>query len=286
MKDVNIMKISGSVIAFITLLVLVFSSMFTVDQGERGVLLRNGAIIGTSDPGLSFKVPMIDTVKFISVQNNVRNYAKVSAYSKDQQTADIAMSVSFRISPDKVSDVYSQYGSVEGVILRVLDRKVQEQVKTVFGQFNAVNSIQERSRLNSEVETAIKNAIGTNVVVVESVQIENLDFSDAYEDSIEKRMLAEVEVQKLRQNAEREKVQAQIAVTQATAKADSVKIAAEAEAESIRVKGNAEADAIKARGDALRENPNLVDLTKAERWDGKLPTTVVPNGTLPFLDVK
>ena len=28
----------------------------------------------------------------------------------------------------------------------------------------------------------------------------------------------------------------------------------------------------------------LIELTKAERWDGKLPTTVLPNGTLPFID--
>ena len=35
---------------------------------------------------------------------------------------------------------------------------------------------------------------------------------------------------------------------------------------------------------ALSSNPMLIELTKAERWDGKLPTTVLPNGTLPFID--
>jgi len=45
------------------------------------------------------------------------------------------------------------------------------------------------------------------------VQIENLDFSSEYEKSIEQSMLAEVEVHRLRQNAEREKVQAEIVVT-------------------------------------------------------------------------
>ena len=87
---------------------------------------------------------------------------------------------------------------------------------------NAVTAIQDRARLNAETEEAIRTFI-VGPVVIESVQIENIDFSDAYEQSIENRMLAEVEVQKLQQNAEREKVQAQITVTQANARADAIR---------------------------------------------------------------
>lgn len=29
----------------------------------------------------------------------------------------------------------------------------------------------------------------------------------------------------------------------------------------------------------------LIALTTAERWDGKLPTSIPPNGTVPFLNV-
>jgi len=113
------------------------------------------------------------------------------------------------------------------------------------------------------------------MMIVESVQVENIDFSDAYEKSIEQRMLAEVEVQKVQQNAEREKVQAEIAVIQAKAQADAVKL-----------QGEAEAYAINARGKALRDNPALIELVQAEKWDGKLPTTMVPGQTVPFINVK
>jgi regulator of protease activity HflC (stomatin/prohibitin superfamily) len=116
--------------------------------------------------------------------------------------------------------------------------------------------------------------------------VEDVDFSDAYEKSIEQRMLAEVEVERLRQNAQREKVQGEIVVTQARAQADAVKARAEAEAEAIRLRGDAEAGAIRARGDALRANADLVALTAAEKWNGQLPTTMVPGGALPFVQVK
>jgi hypothetical protein len=37
---------------------------------------------------------------------------------------------------------------------------------------------------------------------------------------------------------------------------------------------------------ALGTNPNLVTLVQAERWNGVLPTTMVPGSAVPFVSVK
>jgi regulator of protease activity HflC (stomatin/prohibitin superfamily) len=274
---------------------IVFGSWFTIDQGERGVILRYGAVAGTAEPGLGFKLPMIDTIVRVSVQSKAVVYEKMEAYSRDQQPADIRLSVNYRIPADRVEIVYANYGGEDGLLSRLIERKVFEETKTVFGRFNAVTAIQERGRLNAEVAMAIQKSV-MGPVVIDSVQIENIDFSEAYEASIEQRMLAEVEVQRLRQNAEREKVQAEITVTQARAQADArraeaqaqadaVRLAAQAEAEAIQLRGEAEAGAIKLRGDALKDNPGLVSLTQAEKWDGQLPRTMLPGGAIPMLNL-
>ncbi len=275
MTERRILGIVGAVFVGLIALVILGGSFYTVDQGERGVILRNGAVVGTADPGLSFKLPIIDSVREINVQTQARLYEKVMVYSRDQQTADLYISVNYRIASDQVEQIYSEFGGREGIVNRLLDRQVPEEVKNVFGQFNAVTAIQERARLSTEVQNAIQKAVTTPLLIVESVQIENIDFSEAYEQSIEQRMLAEVEVQKVQQNAQREKVQAEIAVIQAKAQADAVKL-----------QGDAEAHAINARGKALRDNPSLVELVQAEKWDGKLPTTMVPGQTVPFINVK
>jgi len=279
----------------IAVVLAALGSWYTIDQGERGVILRYGAIAGTAEPGLGFKLPMIDAVVRVSIQSKAVVYDKMEAYSRDQQPADIKLSVNYRIPVDQVATVYEKYGSEEGLLSRLVERKVFEETKTVFGRFNAVTAIQERGRLNQEIAEAIQGSVA-GPVVIDSVQIENIDFSEAYEQSIEQRMLAEVEVQRLRQNAEREKVQAEITVTQAKAQADaqraqaqahadSVRLQAQAEAEAIRLRGDAEALAIKARGDALRDNPGLVALTQAERWNGQLPQTMLPTGGIPMLNL-
>jgi regulator of protease activity HflC (stomatin/prohibitin superfamily) len=274
------------IIVIILLALLIFGgSFYTIDQGERGGILRNGAVVGTAEPGLGFKLPIIDKVVKITTQNRSKVYDHVNTYSRDQQPADIALSVNYRLPAEDVEKIYAEYGGEEGVVNRLIDRRVYEQVKNVFGQFNAVTAIQERARLNAETEAAIRKSV-QGPVLIDSVQIENIDFSDAYEQSIENRMLAEVEVQKLRQNAEREKVQAQITVTQANARADAVRAEAQANAAATRLAGDAEADAIRAKGAALRDNPSLINLTAAEKWNGQLPSTMVPGSALPFIGVK
>lgn len=271
--------------AALVALMIVGGSWYTIDEGERGVILRTGAIIGTAGPGLHFKIPLIDTVAKISVQAHARIYERMPAYSRDQQPADLAVSVNYRLPVDQVGEIYASYGSEDGLVTRLLDRRVYEQVKNVFGQFNAVTAIQERTRLNREMEEAIRSDV-KGPVIIESFQIENIDFSDAYEQSIEARMLAEVEVQKIRQNAEREKVQAEITVIKANAAADAVRAEAQAQADAIRLRGDAEASAIEARGRALRDNPALISLVQAERWNGTLPQMMIPGAAVPFLNVQ
>jgi regulator of protease activity HflC (stomatin/prohibitin superfamily) len=271
----TVLGVSGAVVVGLIALTVVGGSFYTVDQGERGVVLRNGAVVGTAEPGLGFKLPIIDSIREINVQTQARVYEKVMVYSRDQQNANLQVSVNYRLATDQVEKIYSEFGGQEGIVTRLLDRQVPEEVKNVFGRFNAVTAIQERARLGMEIQDAIQKASNNTMMIVESVQVENIDFSDAYEKSIEQRMLAEVEVQKVQQNAEREKVQAEIAVIQAKAQADAVKL-----------QGDAEAHAINARGRALRDNPALIELVQAEKWDGKLPTTMVPGQTVPFINVK
>ncbi len=263
---------------------VLFGTWYTIDQGVRGVILRNGALIGVAQPGLGFKLPLIDTIQKVSVQTHVETFDNMHTYSKDQQPALLKLSVNYRVPPEKVADLYTQYGSIEGALARVIRPHVNQQTKIVFGGYTAVSAIQDRGKLNAEVAHAIGQSV-TGAIEVESVQIESIDFSKAYEHSIEQRMLAEVEVQRLRQNADREKVQAEITVTQATARANAVRAQAQADADAIRLRGEAEASAIRARGAALGENPNLVSLVQAERWNGVLPTTMVPGGGVPMISV-
>jgi regulator of protease activity HflC (stomatin/prohibitin superfamily) len=251
---------------------VVFSSWYVVDQGERAVVLRLGAIVGEAGPGPHFKVPWIDAVRKITVQNQNRQYGSLEAYSRDQQPAAITMSVSFVVSDP--SGLYEQYGDLDGAIRRLVDPRAMAEMKTIFGQYDAARAIQERAALNADIGRAVTAAV-TGPVNIISVQVENIDFSEAYEQSVEQRMLAQVEIQRREQNLRTTEVEAQIARTKA-----------EGEANAIRLRGEAEGAAIRARAEALRSNPDLVQLQAVEKWDGKLPQTMVPSSALPFVNLQ
>src|SRR3977135_2694679 len=183
--------IAGAAIAGLVVLVAILGSWYTVDQTERGVLLRNGAVIGHAQPGLGFKVPLIDGVERLSVKNSHSTWDKMHSYSTAQQPADLKISVTLRASPDKVADLYAKFGRLDTAVNQVVNPAVNQQVKIVFGRYTAVKAIQERGALNSAIKDAITSTLKDDpMIIIESVQLENIEFSANYLHSIEQRMLA------------------------------------------------------------------------------------------------
>ena len=89
-------------------------------------------------------------------------------------------------------------------------------------------------------------------------------FSDEFNKAIE--MKVKTEQQALQ--AENEKKRR---ITQAEAQKMEMQLNADAEAYKIAKNAKARADAIKMEADALRNQPQLIQLRLAEKWDGALP---------------
>ncbi len=285
MKTRGIAFLVTAAVLFLGLVVIGFGSWFQVDQGERAVLLRNGKLSSVAEPGLGFKTPVLDSVRFISVRDHSVSLP-MEAYSFDQQPASMKVSVTFRVPEGRVADLYSEYGSVQNLYDRVVARRMPDAIKNVFGKFTAQRAIQEREKLGADAAAAVAAAMREAPVQIVGVQIEEVEFSEAYDKSIEQRMLAQVQIETTRQQKETATINAEIQVVKAKAQADAQREAFQAEADGIRLRGDAEAAAIHARAQALAANTNLVSLIAVEKWNGSLPTTQVPGSALPFIGIK
>lgn len=255
-----------------------FLGIFKIDETERGVITRYGAYSHIAQPGLNFRVPYIDSLTRIDVRESNPKFVDMEMYSADQQLAKIDASVVLRpkLDNDSLKNIYTRYGTVENAIKVIFGPVVPAELKVVFGRYTAQTAIQERDKLNVDAKERILFALGPkNLFDVLRVPVEDIEYSKAYIQSIEENMKAEVEVRKIRNNWEKEKISADI-----------VRTKADAEAYQVRAKGDAEAQAIEAKGKALANNPRYVEMLQAERWDGKLPQTVIPSSTLPIIGVK
>lgn len=297
-KSIGIGTLVGAIVGVVVVgflgLSVVFGSWYTVDQGERAVVTRNGKVVDEAGPGFNFKLPMIEAVTKFEVRTTKLSFDKIAAYSKDTQTTYIKMSLNYHLAPDQVRNIYSTLGT--SFQSRVIEPNTLRAVKDVFGKWAASDIINNRDKLGVDITSDLTQSLSKYGIVVEIVQLENIDFSDTYEKSIEARMTAEVAVKRKEQELRSAEVDAQTA--QAVAQGSALAVKAEADGEAYRVKVQADADAykiialakaqqeaIQKQGDALKGNPLFIELTKANKWDGKFPTTMPPNSTMPFLNL-
>lgn len=296
----GLLKIGSNILigVFLTILLLTAGcgSFYSVEQGDRGIHTRLGALAAVTPPGPHFKVPFIDDIKTISVrdepiewkQDAATGDSRMESYSRDQQPADIAVTVTWSLPDDEttIADIFTTYGSRDRLYRAVVLPKAVEAVKNVFGTYDAVTVIQQRAKFNTDVSANLKSLLQGYPVEINGVQVQDISFSDAYENAVEARMMAQVEVQKKEQEKQTTQITADMAVINAESRARQTKLQGDADADVIRTKGAAEAAAIKARADALALNGKLVELTAAERWNGQLPTTMVPGSAVPFITVR
>lgn len=263
------------VLLVLTFIVVPFS-FHTVNTGELAVVKNMGKITGVRDAGTNFDLWFINSYqKYDTKVQNVD--ITTAAYSSDAQTMEITMTLQYQVMSDKVVDIATQYGSLE-----VLQNRIQsiaiEKTKAVLSSYKAMDIIAQRAQISPAVEVAIKDAIGNEYFVkVNTVVLSNIDFSDAFEQAVEEKMIAEQA--KLKADYENQMKVAQ-AEAEAEAKlkdAQAQKAIAEAEAEAIKIRAEAEAEANRILAESI--TPELLDKILAENWDGKLPDTYVGDGS-------
>ncbi len=284
----NIDKINIPTKTIVTIAVavsLLFSSVYTVNEGHIGIVKRFSEAKEQVNPGLHFKVPFIDSVEEIEVRTR-KNEEKMASSTKEQMPVTIVVSVNWTVDKTAALELFRQYGGLTQFENRILDPRFRSATKDVIPRYDAEKLIQDRASAIQAIEMNFIEEMKDFPVTVDNIQIENIKLPAKYLTSIETKQteknLADAEKHKLaRQNLE-----AQRDVNTAKAKADGIKLVAIAEAESIRIKGLAEAEAITAKAKALGDNPLIVKLTEAQNWDGKLPATVLGSSNMPILDMR
>ena len=225
---------------------LIPGSFHTVEAGEIAVVKHLGEARNVRTAGTYFDFWLTETYSIYDAK--VQNMEiDAQAYSKDAQTMDIAMIVQYQIDENKVIDIANQYGTIEVLANRIQSIAI-EKAKATLSSYSAMNIIETRSNISPLVETTIKEAVDEEYCVdIVAVVLTNIDFSDAFEKTVEDKMIAEQEKLKAQYeketaivNAEKElevaKLDAQAKIEKAKADAEAQIQVAAAEAKTIKLK--------------------------------------------------
>lgn len=265
--------------------IIIWSSWYITPEGSVDIVKRFSKAEYVAEPGLNFKIPLIDTTTTIEVRT-IKNTESMEASTSEQMPVSVTASMNWTVSKSQVLHLFKDYGSLEQFESRVIDPRFRAIVKEVMAKYKAEDTIGKRDEVTTKIRDAITASMKDLPIDISAINIENIVLPANYLKSIETKQteknLADAEVFKL----EKQNLEAQRAVNVAKAEAESTLLRAKADAEAITLKGQAEASAIHAKAKALDNQPLIVELTKATQWDGKLPTTALSSGMPIIMDIK
>ena len=273
-------------VAVVALVLFLLSEAFViVESGHVGVVRTLGAVQPVSlNEGFHFKKPFLDRVEQIDIRLTKEENA-AGAASKDLQTVSTKVTVQYSLDGDVAPLTYQKIGTRAVVGTTLVTPAIMESVKAVTAQYTAEELVTKRALVKQGIQQAITDFINAtlrqksveNAISIANVAITDFDFSAEFNKAIEQKVRAEQEALK----AENDKIRR---VTQAEASAAERNLAADALAYEIETESKARADAIRREAEALKNNPELIQLRVAEKWDGVLPR-VNGEGTIPLINV-
>lgn len=261
----NIAGTAGKIISLPLILIavagLAISSAKQIDTGKRGIRTWWGEITSKEplSEGLYFYVPVAGNI--VEYDCKTQLYAETFAtYTKDMQTADINIAINYSLDPNGVVDLHRKIGSTYEQ--KVLFPAISGGVKDVIGKWDAASLVENRDKAAKQILENLSKELSNSHILLESVAIRNIDYSDTFERSIEAKVVA-------KQKAE----EAKNRTVEVQEEAKQKVLSAEAEAKSMQI-----------RAEALAQNQSLVSYEAVQRWDGKLPVNIYGSAPIPFIN--
>jgi len=277
-------KTASPIIGIVLCIILVVISCVSyVPTGYTGIVTTFGKVHeNTLDAGLNIHAPWDNVITMDNREQRVP--FQLEAFSKDIQQVDVQGSINYNIDKTTAMNLYRDVGTEYATIL--IQPRIQEDVKIVIAKYTAENLIANRQNAADEIFELIRAELEPKGIHVISFAIENIDFTDAFESAVEAKQVATQEKQKAQTQQEQKTMETEQAAKrqkiEAEAAAEVQKIEADAEAYALKVKAEAEAEANKKLNASLTDQ--LINYNQILRWDGKLPTFMGGESTMPILN--
>lgn len=245
------------------------SGCAVVGPGEVGLKQEFGKVEQKIyNSGLHGYNPLTEKFIISSVQkqtissDNESNSLSTNPSTIDQLPIKVSYSVIYRIPPGQVLPLYL---SVKGDPFEALVApRVNEALRTVIAQYKSDEVTAKGHEIQVKIAQLANRLVGDCIDIID-VPITHIELPEAIRNAVTDKQNMEVAARKKQFELDKEKIEAEITMVQAKAKAESIKMQSE----------------------ALRTSPELVklklaevELVKAQRWNGALPSTMVGGHTL------
>jgi membrane protease subunit HflC len=256
--------IAGVLLLFF--LLILFTSMFTINQGQQGILLRLGRLVNNDkgevkvlNPGLHFKMPFVDNARIFDARIQTMDIKSTRIVTREKKDVMVDYYVKWRI--ENLAQYFKSTGGNEFKAETLLEQQLNTLLRAQFGK-RTISDVVSGGR--DDVMLVLRNAAekqaGELGIIVVDVRIKGIELPANTSNAIYQRMRADM--QKI---ANRHRADGQAAAEQIQAKADAdvtVLLAkTKSKAQQLRAIGQAKAAMIYAK--AYGQNPEFFSLYRS-----------------------
>jgi modulator of FtsH protease HflC len=254
-------KIGLFLILLLTLLVLLATNLFVVKEGEFRVVRQFGEVVRIeSEPGLSYKIPFIQSVTSLPKYQMTYNVSQAEINTKDKKRILIDNYSIWRIEDPK--KMISNARTLEAAESR-MEEFIYSVIRTELGQLNYDEIINDekssRGSLNDRVTEMVNDLLANDNygITVTDVRMKRTDLPEENEKSVFTRMISErhstAQEYLSRGDADKNRIEAQT-------DREVNEILAKAKAEAELIRGDGEGQAAKIYNDAFSKDAEFYSL--------------------------
>jgi regulator of protease activity HflC (stomatin/prohibitin superfamily) len=260
-----------------------------INEGERGIVVTQGAVEEVRDAGLVIKpLAFFTKIEVVNVRRQTRQISQNVA-SSDKQLYDIDIQVDYsrRTDNESLRRQYAEIGVSDDQLNAFIDGFINDALKSASTQFTLDQVLSDRGTFTQRISQLLRtpasegsaSAVDQLYINLEAVKVLDIQVGDAYAQLLAEKANLEVQIEteeKRRQQIEAQQAnnlfqaeqEAAIALTQEKGRTASALEAANRDAQVRAIEGR-----------YWRENPELFELRKRE-----LQVEMIRNGTIWFID--
>lgn len=262
----NTTKITFGILTLLILLLLL-TSMFTITQGQQGIVLRLGRLVNDSatgtvkvlNPGLHFKTPFIENVRVFDTRIQTMDIKSTRIVTIEKKDVMVDYYVKWKIT--NLAQYFKSTGGNEFKAETLLEQQLNTLLRAQFGKRTISEAVSGgRDDVMGLLRSAAEKQAGELGIKVVDVRIKGIELPANTSNAIYQRMRADM--QKI---ANRHRADGQAAAEKIQSKADAsvtVLLAkTKSKAQEVRAVGQAKAAAIYA--EAYSKNSDFFALYRS-----------------------
>lgn len=260
-----------------------------IDEGERGIVITQGAVEMIQEPGIFFRVfAPFTRVEIVNIKRQTRAITQnVASSDKQLYDIDIAVDYSRNTAPEALKGQYSQIGVSDEQLTAFLDGFINDALKSASTQFTLDQVLADRGGLTTRISQLLTTPPGDGrqapveqlFIRLEAVKVIDVKVGEQYAKLLAEK--ANLEVQIETEEKRRQQIEAQQAnnLFQAQQEAEIALTTEKGRTAAQLEAANRDAQIRAIQGRYWRENPELFELRKRE-----LSVELLKNNNLWFVD--